>query len=56
MGYTGPDAVDWVTQMARPRYKGPCVVSEFIALPAAVKAVEEEQGKFNGNITKGLCI
>ena len=44
MGYTGPDAVDWVTQMARPRHKGPCVVSEFISLPAAVKAVEEEQG------------
>ncbi|CAB4026103.1 catenin alpha-2-like [Paramuricea clavata] len=43
MGYTGPDAVDWVTQMARPRHKGPCVVSEFITLPAAVKAVEEEQ-------------
>jgi hypothetical protein len=43
MGYTGPDAVDWVTQVARPRYKGPCVVSEFVTLPAAAKAIEEEQ-------------
>ncbi|XP_028414979.1 catenin alpha-2-like [Dendronephthya gigantea] len=43
MGYTGPDGVDWVTQMARPRHKGPCVVSEFITLPAAAKAIVEEQ-------------
>ena len=43
MGYTGPDQVDWVTQVARPRHKGPCVVSEFITLPAAAKAIEEEQ-------------
>ena len=42
MGYTGPETVDWVTQMARPRYKGTCVVSEFITLPAAAKAIEEE--------------
>ena len=46
MGYTGPDAVDWVTQTARPRHRGPCVVSEFVSLPAAVKAAEEEKGKF----------
>ena len=46
MGYTGPEAVDWVAQTARPRYKGPCVVSEFLTLPAAVKAAEEERCKF----------
>lgn len=43
MGYTGPDPVDWVTQTARPRHKGPCVVSEFVTLPAAVKAVNEQK-------------
>lgn len=44
MGYTGPDAVDWVTQESKPRYEGPSVISDFVSLPAAVKAVEEEPG------------
>ena len=45
MGYTGPEQVDWVTQTARVRHQGPCVVAQFVTLPAAIKAIEEQKGK-----------